>query len=83
MSRLSDYPVTRRWPPKHPDRLQLYSSPTPNGVKISIALEELGLPYEAHRLELSRNESRHSRSRWAGGRTAGALGVGRHPRLSR
>ena len=58
MSRLSDYPVTRRWPPQHPDRLQLYSSPTPNGVKISIALEELGLPYEVHRLELSRNETR-------------------------
>ena len=58
MSRLSDYPVTRRWPPQHPDRLQLYSSPTPNGVKISIALEELGVPYEVHRLELSRNETR-------------------------
>ena len=45
---LSDFPVTRKWPARHPDRLQLYSLPTPNGVKVSIALEELGLPYEPH-----------------------------------
>ena len=50
--RLESFPVTRRWPPQHPERLQLYSFPTPNGVKVSIALEELGLPYEAHRLTL-------------------------------
>jgi GST-like protein len=36
---LSDFPVTRKWPALHPDRLQLYSLPTPNGVKVSIALE--------------------------------------------
>ena len=42
--------ITRKWPARHPDRLQLYSLPTPNGVKGSIALEELGLPYEAHRV---------------------------------
>ena len=42
------FPVTKKWPPRHPDRLQLYSLPTPNGVKVSIALEELGLPYEPH-----------------------------------
>ena len=47
---LADFPVTKRWPPKHPERLQLYSLPTPNGVKVSIALEELGLPYEVHRV---------------------------------
>ncbi|MFV0361083.1 glutathione S-transferase family protein [Tropicimonas sp.] len=51
--RLDDFPITRRWPAQHPDRIQLYSFPTPNGVKISIALEELGLPYEAHRVTLS------------------------------
>ena len=48
MTDLSAFPITTRWPAKHPDRLQLYSFPTPNGVKVSIALEELGLPYEAH-----------------------------------
>lgn len=50
MTNLSDFPVTRRWPAAHPDRLQLYSQPSPNGVKVSIMLEETGLPYEAHRI---------------------------------
>lgn len=45
---LSDFSVTRKWPAVHPERLQLYSLPTPNGVKVSIALEETGVPYEAH-----------------------------------
>ena len=45
---LSAFPVTRRWPPRHPDRIQLYSLTTPNGVKASVMLEETGLPYEAH-----------------------------------
>lgn len=58
MSRLWEFPITRRWPPVHSDRLQLYSSPTPNGVKISIALEELGLPYEAHHINIGQAESR-------------------------
>ena len=48
-----DFPITRRWPPQHPDRLQLYSFPTPNGVKASIMLEETGLPYEVHKVTLS------------------------------
>jgi GSH-dependent disulfide-bond oxidoreductase len=51
MSDLSSFPITRRWPPQHPERLQLYSLPTPNGIKVGVALEELGLPYEAHRVE--------------------------------
>lgn len=50
---LKDFPITAKWPPRHPDLLQLYSFPTPNGVKISIALEEMDLPYEAHRISLS------------------------------
>ncbi len=50
MTDLSAFPVTRKWPPRFPDRLQLYSLPTPNGVKASIMLEETGLPYEAHRV---------------------------------
>jgi GST-like protein len=50
---LSQFPITSRWPAKYPERLQLYSFPTPNGVKVSIALEELGLPYEAHKVSLS------------------------------
>jgi GST-like protein len=48
MTDLSAYPITRKWPAQHPDRIQLYSLPTPNGVKVSILLEETGLPYEAH-----------------------------------
>lgn len=54
---LSSFPITKRWPAKHPDRLQLYSFPTPNGVKVSIALEEIGLPYEAHTVNIGQNES--------------------------
>ena len=50
MADLSAFPVTRKWPPAFPDRLQLYSLPTPNGVKVSIMLEETGLPYEPHRV---------------------------------
>jgi GST-like protein len=50
MTNLSDFPITRKWPARHPDRLQLYSLPTPNGVKVSIFLEETGLPYEVHRV---------------------------------
>ncbi|MCE8512655.1 glutathione S-transferase N-terminal domain-containing protein [Ruegeria pomeroyi] len=50
---LVEYPVSRRWPATNPDLLQLYSFPTPNGVKVSIMLEEIGLPYEAHRVTLS------------------------------
>lgn len=53
MTPLSSFPITERWPAQHPERLQLYSLPTPNGQKVSIALEELGLPYEAHRIEFS------------------------------
>jgi GST-like protein len=45
---LDRFPITGKWPAQHPDRLQLYSVPTPNGVKVSIALEELGVPYEPH-----------------------------------
>jgi GST-like protein len=48
MTDLSRFPITQKWPALHPDRLQLYSLPTPNGVKVSIMLEETGLPYEPH-----------------------------------
>ena len=57
MADLSAFPITKRWPAKHPDRLQLYSFPTPNGVKVSIMLEEIGLPYEAHTVNILQNES--------------------------
>ena len=50
------FPVTRKWPPVHPDRIQLYSLPTPNGVKVSIALEETGLPYEPHLVDFNKND---------------------------
>ena len=57
MSDLSHFAITKRWPAQHPDRIQLYSFPTPNGVKVSIALEETGLPYEAHRVDITKNET--------------------------
>jgi GST-like protein len=57
MSDLSAFPITQRWPAQHPDRLQLYSLPTPNGVKISIMLEEIGLPYEPHTINIGQNET--------------------------
>ena len=57
MSDLSDFPITRKWPAMHPDRIQLYSLPTPNGVKVSIMLEETGLAYEPHLVDITRNES--------------------------
>lgn len=56
MTDLSAFPSTKKWPPQHPDRLQLYSLPTPNGVKVSIMLEETGLPYEPHAVRFDSNE---------------------------
>ncbi|MEP5728954.1 MAG: glutathione S-transferase N-terminal domain-containing protein [Sulfitobacter sp.] len=53
MADLSAFPITKKWPPANPDILQLYSFPTPNGVKASIALEEMGIAYEAHKVTLS------------------------------
>jgi GSH-dependent disulfide-bond oxidoreductase len=58
MNDLSSHPITRKWPPLHPERLQLYSLPTPNGVKVSIMLEETGVPYEAHRVEFESGDQR-------------------------
>jgi GST-like protein len=56
MPDLSDYPITKKWPAEHPDKIQLYSLPTPNGVKISIMLEETGLPYEPHLVRFDHND---------------------------
>ncbi len=56
MTALSAFPVTRRWPATRPDVLQLYSLTTPNGVKVSIMLEETGLPYEAHLVDFGTND---------------------------
>ncbi|AXI53275.1 glutathione S-transferase [Sulfitobacter sp. JL08] len=53
MSRLAGFSISQKWPAQNPDILQLYSFPTPNGVKVSIALEEVGIPYEAHKVTLS------------------------------
>jgi GST-like protein len=52
----ADFPITKRWPPRFPDRIQLYSLPTPNGVKVSTMLEESGLPYEPHTVSFDRND---------------------------
>ena len=57
MADLSAFPITRRWPARHPDRLQLYSLNTPNGVKASIMLEETGLAYEAHFVDIGKDET--------------------------
>ena len=56
MTDLSAFPITKKWPAQHPDRLQLYSLPTPNGVKVSIMLEETGLPYEPHLVSFDTND---------------------------
>ena len=58
MSDLSAFPITKRWPAKHADRLQLYSLPTPNGVKVSIMLEEIGLPYEVHLVDFNKDDQK-------------------------
>ena len=63
MSDLSAFPITRKWPATHPDRLQLYSLPTPNGVKVSIMLEETALPYEAHRVSFNDDEQKSAACR--------------------
>ena len=98
MSDLSAFPITRRWPAKHPDRLQLYSLPTPNGVKVSIALEEIGLPYEAHLIDImqereldagipvaqsQRQDPGDHRSRWAGRQADRPVRIRRDPALPR
>jgi GSH-dependent disulfide-bond oxidoreductase len=59
MTDLSSFAITKKWPAQHPDRIQLYSLPTPNGVKVSIMLEETGLPYEVHRVSFD------SRDQWS------------------
>ena len=56
MADLSAFPITRRWPPKKPDRLQLYSLNTPNGVKASIMIEEVGLPYNVHPINIGQGD---------------------------
>ena len=56
MNDLSAFPITKRWPARHPDRIQLYSLPTPNGVKVSVMLEETGLPYEPQLVRFETND---------------------------
>jgi GSH-dependent disulfide-bond oxidoreductase len=58
MNELSAFTITQKWPPRHPDRIQLYSVPTPNGVKVSIMLEETALPYEAHLVSFDTNDQK-------------------------
>nr|WP_315291539.1 glutathione S-transferase N-terminal domain-containing protein [Serratia proteamaculans] len=53
----TQFPIVKRWPAQHPERLQLYSLPTPNGVKVSIMLEEIGLAYEPHLIDIGKNET--------------------------
>jgi GST-like protein len=58
MPALSAFPITSRWPAAHPERLQLYSLPTPNGVKVSIMLEEIGLSYEPHLVDFDKDDQK-------------------------
>ena len=98
MTDLSAFPITKRWPAAHPDRLQLYSLPTPNGVKVSIMLEEIGLPYEPHRVDFGAERTEDAgipvaqpqqqdpgdhRSRRPRRQAAAAVRIRRDPRLSR
>src|ERR1700761_3828253 len=57
MADLSSFPIAKKWPAQHPDRLQLYSLPTSNGVKVSVMLEEIGLPYEPPLSDIRNNDS--------------------------
>lgn len=59
MASLDQFPIAQKWPATNPDAIQLYSIPTPNGVKVSIMLEELGLPYEAHRIAWGEEGVKH------------------------
>ncbi len=56
MTVLADFPITKKWPAEHPDRIQLYSLPTPNGIKVAVMLEETGLPYEPHLVRFDADE---------------------------
>jgi GST-like protein len=56
MNSIADFPISRKWPARYPDRIQLYSLPTPNGVKVSTMLEETGLPYEPHTVSFDRKD---------------------------
>jgi GST-like protein len=55
---LHDFPITKKWPAQFPDRLQLYALNTPNGVKVSIMLEETGLPYEPHLVDFGKDDQK-------------------------
>ncbi len=56
MTTLADFPITRRWPPVNPQAIQLYSLPTPNGIKVSLMLEETGLAYDPHLVDFGKND---------------------------
>ncbi len=56
MTKLSDFEITKKWPAQHPDRIQLYSLPTPNGIKASAMIEETGLPYEPHLVDFGSDD---------------------------
>lgn len=58
MADLSEFAITKRWPASRPDHIQLYSLPTPNGIKVAVALEELGLAYEPHRIDFASNDQK-------------------------
>ncbi len=56
MKDLASFPITKKWPARWPERIQLYSLPTPNGIKVSVMLEETGLAYEPHLVRFETND---------------------------
>lgn len=56
MTDLSQFAITQRWPVRTEGAVQLYSLPTPNGIKISVALEEMGIQYDAHLIDFATND---------------------------
>jgi GSH-dependent disulfide-bond oxidoreductase len=58
MNNLESYPITKKWPAQFPERIQLYSLPTPNGVKAAIMLEETSLAYEPHLVNFESNDQK-------------------------
>jgi GSH-dependent disulfide-bond oxidoreductase len=58
MSSIEKFAIQKRWPAREPAKIQLYSLNTPNGVKVSIMLEETGLAYEPHLVDFAKGDQR-------------------------
>ncbi len=61
---MSQPPIFRRWPPREPELIQLYSMNTPNGIKVAQALEEMHLPYEPHTVNILEGDQHTPEFQW-------------------